>query len=62
MVPYGVKIMWMVLCTTGIPCTWVVLVAFAKTIDSWWAAMTYCIATTILVLTFDLGKFELDKL
>lgn len=56
MIPYGVKLAWMILCTTGTATSWVVLWAFAKAIDSWWLATTYCVATTFMVFIFDLGE------
>ena len=55
MLPYGVKVAWIVLCTMGAATCWPVLWALAKAVNNWWAPMTYAAALTAMVLVFDIG-------
>ncbi|KZP03136.1 hypothetical protein FIBSPDRAFT_693472, partial [Athelia psychrophila] len=55
MLPYSVKLAWMILCTLGAVCSWPVLWCLAEAIDSWWVPAIYGGASTIFVLFFDLG-------
>ncbi|KAF9018122.1 hypothetical protein BDZ89DRAFT_960485 [Hymenopellis radicata] len=55
MLPFALKVAWMVLSITGTICCWVVLSAFAQTVGSFWGPMTYCVACTLLQLVFCIG-------
>ncbi|KZP31385.1 hypothetical protein FIBSPDRAFT_883605 [Athelia psychrophila] len=55
MLPYSVKLVWMISSTIGTVCSWPVLYGLAKSINTWWIPVTYGSACTILVLLFDIG-------
>jgi hypothetical protein len=56
MLAYGLKVTWVVLCTTGAATSWPILWAVAKATDSWWFPVIYCVAISSMVLVFDIGK------
>jgi hypothetical protein len=41
----------------GVPATWIVFTPFASTIGTYWASILYCVAVTVLEVTFCLGTF-----
>ncbi|PBK70970.1 hypothetical protein ARMSODRAFT_955703 [Armillaria solidipes] len=55
MLPFALKVVWMVLSLTGLASCWAVLMLFAGCIGSYWGPLIYCIACTLMQVIFCLG-------
>ncbi|KAF8340117.1 hypothetical protein F5887DRAFT_1228293, partial [Amanita rubescens] len=55
MLPYSLKVAWVVLSITGLMSCWITLMAFSRAIGTYWALLTYCIACTVMQGIFCLG-------
>lgn len=55
MLPYDLKVAWLVLCLSGVIITWIVLYAFMKAMGVYWAPTVYAIGNTGLNLVVALG-------
>lgn len=59
MLPFGLKVAWLVLCLIGTLLSYLVLYAFMVAMDCYWAPSTYVVGVTVLELSVALGtKFS----
>lgn len=56
MIPYALKIAFLAVGIAGTVLGWIVLIAFSKSLNSWWAPMVFGASVTLVQLTFALGN------